>query len=142
MPAINLIVDKTRNAIDNGDIYIAVLRLAADLEFLFHNLLFYNANIKSTLMKNWTLGRYTKWVTELKLIPNAIVPKLNSFRKLRNAIVHHRYYADRVSQNKNELQRAKKLLIDICNFVEKTEIKISHQNPGNESMSSSDDPKW
>lgn len=123
MPTRKYMTKWSKEYLESGDIAMALLRTAADLEALLFEKLFFEKKIRSKLIENWTLGRFIIWSLELGLVDKKWEQNLKDFNKLRNKFVHRRVFVDRLKSDSEQLEKAKKLVRSIIDFIEQTEVK-------------------
>jgi len=123
MPIRKLITRSSREYLDSDDIVMALLRTAADLEHLLFCKLFFEKRISWKLMKWWTLGTYIRWNIEMGLIGRKWEKALADFLRLRNLAVHERIFIDNAKKNKKALESIKRVVLSVCNLIDKTEVK-------------------
>lgn len=104
----------------------AFARTSADLEMLLFEKLFFEKGIKAELIDRWSLSTYIQWNIKLGLIEQKWESLLNDFRKLRNKVVHGRVFLIKLMQNQEELEKAKNLLLAVCDFID--QIRISYKS--------------
>jgi len=127
MPIRKLLVHEPRDLIDSNT-PLAVLRIAADLEFILFEKLHFEKQINPELMYKWTLGTYIKWCEKNELIDRKWVATLEKFNKIRNLIVHNRTVYNAIKRDSTKERKLREFLHSICNFMEESETKyISNQ---------------
>lgn len=114
-------VDQRRYLID-GEILLAILRTAIDLEWVLWAKLFFEKKINPELIDSWTLGKYINWNAKLKLVSKEQENILREFNTLRNKIVHKRIFIDMKLKNTEELEEIKKQVMLVCDFIDSFEI--------------------
>ncbi len=123
-----LLTDSTRKDIKNKNYLKALLQASADLEHLFFSKLLFEKNLKSSLIGNWTLGKYIEWVSKSDLIDNKHISLLKDFNIIRNLIVHDRHSIDKIENDSNKLNSLINILLSICDFIDSTTIKYKLNN--------------
>ncbi len=118
MPKRILLTKSIREDVSKGEYLRALLQASADLEELFFSKLLFERGIKSSLMRNWTLGKYIEWICELELIDKKSEQLLRDFNELRNLIVHRRYTIHNVVKNLDELKFLANIIIAVCDFID------------------------
>lgn len=113
----------SKEYLESGDIVMALLRTATDLEALLFEKLLFERQIKAELIENWTLGRFVIWNLKHCLVDEKWSQTLKEFNKLRNRFVHHRVFVERLKNNNEQLEKAKKLINSTIDFIEQTEVK-------------------
>lgn len=119
---IKLHVQDRRELIASGDLIIALLKIAMDLEHLFFYKLYFEKQISLDLIDNWTLGRYIQWSLSLGLVDGKWRKMLNNFSGIRNDIIHDRSYSERIMADKEKQKGLKMLLSSMCDFIEQNEV--------------------
>lgn len=114
----SLITKFIREDVEKGEYSRALLQASADLEFSFFSKLLFEKGIKSSLMRNWTLGKYIEWICELELIDKKYEQLLRDFNELRNLVVHRRYTIHNVVKNLDEVSYLANIIIAVCDFID------------------------
>lgn len=122
MPKLFLLTNSIREDIHKGEYLRALLQASADLEFLFFQKLLFEKDIKSDLIKNWTLGKYIDWICKLELVDKKYEQLLRDFNELRNIIVHRRYTIHNVAKDLDKLNFLANIIIAICDFIDSSHV--------------------
>ena len=123
--SITIFVDTkiAREDINKGDYLRALVQISADLEYLFFWKLFFEKEIKTELIENWTLRRFIDWVCKLNLIDIQYEGLLRDFNKVRNGIIHRRYAIHQTTKDLDKLNLLANLMIKVCDFLDSTPIE-------------------
>jgi hypothetical protein len=114
--------ERTRSNLDSDDTMLAILRASADLERLFFYKLYFEGGTSLDVMERWTLGKYIDEARKLNFIEQDSYAFLKKFSKLRNDVVHISYLIDRIENDQELLEKVKALIIQVCDFTDKTRI--------------------
>ncbi len=115
-----------------GDPLAAILRMAADLELLLSEKLFFEHGIPFGSTERWSLGRLISEASTAKLLTPDETAKLRRFVELRNKVIHWRGVVSEILQSEKAASSMKIMLAETYEFIESAQpAHVAESDPEN-----------
>jgi len=112
-----------RNLLNEDDVPMAFLSVAATLEAVLWMKLFFEAQVPAEMMRKWSLGRFIDESIKKGLVPSQLHTFLTKFRSVRNLLVHDDNLLSRVIATPDLKFKLKNLLEAVIAFINGQRIR-------------------
>lgn len=117
-----LVTEDAREYLKKGDILLALVRTATDLESLIAWKLICEKKKMPDSMRRKTLGQLITMADDEKLFKDTELSLINKFKDFRNSVAHERIFIDKIVNNDESKAEVKKLIESILDLINKTYI--------------------